>query len=359
MYKIPQLPLPLDLKTEDILKKLIHAHRALAELKGVAEIIPNQSILISTLSLQEAKESSAIENIVTTHDELYKSSSASEQFASQAAKEVHSYASALRNGYERVKKYNLLTNNQILDIQASIEENGAGFRALPGTELKNEQTGEVIYTPPQDARQIKDLMENLEKYINDDSLCDTDPLIKMAIIHHQFESIHPFYDGNGRTGRIINVLYLVKNKLLDAPLLYLSRYINQNKNEYYRLLQAVRKQETAWKEWVMFMLEAVMETSYQTIRLIQEIRNLMQHYKHQIRSKLPKIYSHNLLNTIFSHPYTKSAFIEKELGNSRVTAIRYLDELTNIGLMRKLKAGREVYYVNTQLFEVLSRVNNI
>ncbi len=353
MYEIPQLPLSHDLETKTILKKLILAHRALAELKGITEIIPNQSILINTLSLQEAKDSSAIENIITSYDELYQSNSTIKYFTTTAAKEVHNYATALRNGFNKVKKHGLLTNNYILEIQASIEENRAGFRSLPGTELKNEQTGEVIYTPPQDAQQVRFLMENLEKYINDDTLSCVDPLIKLAIIHHQFESIHPFYDGNGRTGRIINVLYLIKSGLLDAPTLYLSRYINKNKIEYYRLLQAVRKQKQAWEEWVLFILEAVIETSYHTIQLIQEIRNLMQHHKTQIRKNLPRAYSQDLLNNLFRHPYTKIDFVTKELEIHRHTAKKYLEDLVNMDLLTKHKIGKESFYVNTTLFNLL------
>src|SRR5271168_2639828 len=233
-YSIPNLPLNIELETKPILKKLMKAHQALAELKGVSGVIPNQSILISTLSLQEAKDSSAIENIITTHDELYKSDVSAKDFASIPAKEVYSYAAALQSGYQKVRKSGLLVNSHILEIQQTLEENSAGFRKLPGTVLKNDQTGEIVYSPPQDESQIRLLMNNLEQFINDDTLSDTDPLIKMAVIHHQFESIHPFYDGNGRTGRIINILYLVKQGLLDVPVLYLSRYINQNKSEYYR-----------------------------------------------------------------------------------------------------------------------------
>lgn len=352
-YSIPQLPLSIDLEAKPILKKLVKAHQALAELKGVTGIIPNQSILISTLSLQEAKDSSAIENIITTHDELYKSDASTKQFSTHAAKEVHSYAAALRSGYEKVKNSGLLINNYIIEIQETLEENSAGFRKLPGTVLKNNQTGEVVYSPPQDEQQVRSLMNNLEQFINDDSLSNSDSLIKMAIIHHQFESIHPFYDGNGRTGRIINLLYLVKCGLLDSPVLYLSRYINQNKNEYYRLLQAVRDQQ-AWEAWVLYILEGIEQTSRQTTRLIQRVRDLMQHHKHKMRSELPKIYSQDLLNIIFHHPYTKIAFLEKELNTTRITATRYLDELTRIGLMDKIKIGRDIFYINIQLFKLLS-----
>lgn len=355
-YKIPLLPLDVDLETKHVLKKLALARSALAEVKGAASGIPNEGILISTLSLQEAKDSSAIENIITTQDELYRSDSAAKQFASVASKEVHLYAHALRKGFDMVKKQGFFSNNDILKIQATIEENSAGFRKLPGTALKNEQTGEIVYTPPQHQDEIIELMTNLEKFINDEIECDWDPLIKMAIIHHQFESIHPFYDGNGRTGRIINILYLVKEKLLHIPILYLSRYINQNKAEYYKLLQKVRTDQ-AWTEWVIFMLTCVEQTSLLTIKQIYGIKELMFRHKQKMRTDLPKIYSQDLLNNIFKHPYTKIDFVMNELGVSRITATRYLDELCGIQLLKKQKLGRDNYYVNTDLYKLLENVN--
>lgn len=358
MSTLPLLPLTIDLESRSLLKKLAKAHQALAELKGVAASIPNQAILINTLALQEAKDSSAIENIITTHDDLYRSDSVARHFVSTAAKEVHNYSTALRNGFEQVKQSGLLTNNDILEIHSCIEENRAGFRKLPGTELKNQQTGEIVYTPPQHPEEILALMTNLEKFINDDELCDWDPLTKMAVIHHQFESIHPFYDGNGRTGRIINILYLVKQGLLSLPVLYLSRYINQNKADYYRLLQAVRA-EDAWQEWVLYMLEGIEQTSRQTIVLIQGIKELMQHHKHKLRSELPRIYSQDLINNLFRHPYTKIEFVMTELQVSRITATRYLNELTQIGLMTKHRLGRDNYYVNDALYNLLRNTNAI
>lgn len=356
-YSIPTLPLIVELETKPILKKLAKAHQALAELKGVSGIIPNQSILMSTLSLQEAKESSAIENIITTHDELYKSDVSAKQFANFAAKEVYSYAAALQNGYQKVRKTGLLVNNHILEIQQALVENSAGFRKLPGTVLKNDQTGEIVYSPPQDESQIRLLMNNLEQFINDDTLSDADPLIKMAVIHHQFESIHPFYDGNGRTGRIINILYLVKLGLLDTPVLYLSRYINQNKSEYYRLLQVVRDTNT-WEPWIVYILEGVEQTSRQTTRLIQGMRDLMQKYKHKMREELPKIYSQDLLNNLFRHPYTKIDFVMEELQVTRNTAMKYLDELVRIGLLFKHKKWKENYYMNDALYNLLLDVGS-
>jgi Fic family protein len=355
MYIRPKLPLPLDLETKVIMKKTAAARSALAELKGAALSIPNESILISTLSLQEAKDSSAIENIITTHDELFQSDFMAKNFKTLASKEVHNYAEALRWGFETVRQQGFLSNNHIIEIQATIEENRAGFRKVPGTELKNEQTGEVVYTPPQTHDEVVAYMNNLEQFINIDELSDWDPLVKMAIIHHQFESIHPFYDGNGRTGRIINILYLVKEDLLNLPILYLSRFVNQNKADYYRLLQKVRT-ENAWEEWVLYILEGVEQTSLQTIKLIDGIKKLMLKHKKKIRENT-KFYSQDLINNLFNHPYTKIDFIMTDLGVSRLTATKYLDELNQIGILQKVKLSKGNYYINTDLYNLLLNVN--
>ena len=241
-YSLSELPPSIEIETKKILKSATLANRYLAELKGVSETIPNQSILINTLVLQEAKDSSEIENIITTHDEMYKAELYSDLAISSSTKEVQNYVEALRAGFELVqkKKNKILTCNHIIAIQEILEKNDAGFRTLPGTDLRNHATGETVYVPPQNNQTIVQFMRNLENYINDDTLSDVDPLVKMAVIHHQFESIHPFYDGNGRTGRIINILYLVSKRLLDIPTLYLSRYIIETKSDYYRLLQSVR-----------------------------------------------------------------------------------------------------------------------
>ncbi|PWJ54755.1 Fic family protein [Dyadobacter jejuensis] len=355
MYNIPHLPLPMDLETKAILKKTAAARSALAEMKGAALSIPNENILLSTLSLQEAKDSSAIENIITTHDELYQGDYLKKQFRSIASKEVHNYAEALLWGFETVRYQGFLSNNHILQMQAKLEQNEAGFRRVPGTELKNEQTGETVYTPPQTYDEVLVLMNNLEKFINDNELSDWDPLVKMAVIHHQFESIHPFYDGNGRTGRIINILYLVKEGLLNLPILYLSRYINQNKADYYRLLQKVRT-ESAWEEWVLYILAGVEQTSLQTIKIIEGIKNLMLKHKRKIRENT-KFYSQDLINNLFKHPYTKIDFVMNDLDVSRITATKYLDELDRIGIVQKMKLGRDNYYINTDLYNLLSSVN--
>ncbi|WOE79961.1 Fic family protein [Pseudomonas protegens] len=354
-YSPPTLPLTADPESKAILRKLARAHQALAELKGVADSMPNQRILIDTLALQEAKDSSAIENIITTDDDLYRSDSLTRQFVSLAAKEVHNYATALKNGFVQVQRTGLLTSHDILTIQACIEGNDAGFRKLPGTSLKNQQTGAVVYTPPQHPDAIVALMDNLEAFINDETLCDWDPLTKMAVIHHQFESIHPFYDGNGRTGRIINVLYLVQQGLLSSPVLYLSRYINQHKADYYRLLQAVRDQG-AWEDWLLFMLNAVEQTAQQTTELTHGIKRLMQQHKERLRKELPKIYSQDLVNNLFHHPYTKIEFVMDELQVHRNTASRYLEQLVNIGLLSKHKLGKDNFYLNDALFQLLLNV---
>jgi Fic family protein len=346
------LPVIGEIETRTVLKQLPKAHAALAELKGVAASMPNQSILVGTLSLQEAKDSSEIENIITTHDELYRSDFAKQQFASFAAKEVHNYAAALRAGFEQVKRTGLLTLNDILTIQAGIEQNRAGLRKLPGTALKNDRTGETIYTPPQHPDDIAALMSNLEQFINQNELSDCDPLVKMALIHHQFESIHPFYDGNGRTGRIINILYLVQQGLQDVPVLYLSRYINRNKADYYRLLQSVRN-TGQWEEWLLWMLQGVEKTAHQTTMLIKEIKTLMQQTKEKLRSELPKIYSQDLINNLFKHPYTKVEFVAADLLVHRNTAIKYLDELVRIDLVSKQKIGKDNYYFNIALYNLL------
>ena len=357
-YIIPHLPLNQDIETKVVLKKLALAHRALAELNGVAETIPNETIILNTLSLQEAKDSSAIENIITTHDELFSSDNIARQFASSAAKEVYNYATALKDGFVIVKKQGLLTCNQIIEVQATLEETRTGFRKLPGTELKNEQTGEIIYTPPQSPDDIVAFMSNLELFINDKELCDWDPLVKLAIIHHQFESIHPFYDGNGRTGRIINILFLVKEGLLNLPILYLSRYINQNKGTYYKLLQETRNTQN-WEPWLMFMLEAIEQTSIQTSVMIRGIKGLMMQYKKKIRTELPKIYSQDLINNLFKHPYTKIDFLVSDLQITRKTAAKYLHTLCDKGFLSEIKLGKEIYFLNDELCHLLANVSSL
>ncbi|MEW8644396.1 MAG: Fic family protein [Candidatus Thiodiazotropha sp.] len=348
---IALLPPDTELETRPVLKALAPAHRYLAELKGLAATIPNEHILINTLALQEAKDSSEIENVITTHDELYKADLFSDYVKNSAAKEVSRYATALKMAFEQVKRDRLISVNRIVESHRVLEQNDAGIRKLPGTALKNERTGETVYTPPQGHDEIVRLMNNLEQFINDDALYDADPLVKMAIIHHQFESIHPFYDGNGRTGRIINILYLVAKGLLDIPVLYLSRYIIRNKPDYYRLLQATRDNGD-WEPWILYMLDGVELTARQTIWIIRRIKEIMMAYKHRIRAELPKIYSQDLLNNLFRHPYTKIESVQADLGVSRLTAAKYLEQLTDKGFIEKHKIGRYNYYVNRPLMNI-------
>jgi Fic family protein len=337
--------------TPTILRKLAAASRQLAELKGIAASIPHQRMLINTLGMREAKDSSAIENIVTTHDELFREDTFPDLASNAAAKEVHRYRQALGIGFDLVEQTGLLTLNHILRIQAELEQNSAGFRKLPGTTLQN-AAGETVYLPPQDATTVLRLMGELEQFINSAEKFDADPLVKMALIHHQFESIHPFYDGNGRTGRIINVLYLVKEGLLDTPILYLSRFIVQTKGEYYRLLQRVREDD-AWEDWVLYMLSAVEKTARDAITTIGAIREALLETKRRIRDKY-KFYSQDLLNNLFTHPYTKVEFVQRDLGVSRLTARKYLEELTDGAFLQKQKIGRSNYYINTALFAILT-----
>jgi Fic family protein len=341
---------PRRFETPAILKKLAGSSRRLGELKGIAASIPNQGVLINTLGLQEAKDSSEIENIITTHDALFKADVLPDSFADPAAKEVLRCRQALRIGYAQVKTSGLLTCNHMIEMQAELEPNNAGFRKLPGTALKD-NAGRTVYTPPQDPAVIIELMRNLERFINEPNLFDADPLIKMALLHHQFESIHPFYDGNGRTGRILNMLYLVKEGLLDIPVLYLSSYIVRSKADYYRLLQTVRT-EDRWEEWVLYLLDAVEETAGQTIATINGIKATLQDYKQRIRSQY-KFYSQDLINNLFTHPYTKIEFVQRDLQVSRLTATKYLDLLAEGGFVKKQKIGRGNYYMNVTLSKVL------
>lgn len=347
----PKIPLA-QIESIKVLKKLTKARAALAELKGVASSIPNEQILIDTLSLQEAKDSSEIENIITTHDEIYSSISENRSFTSTSAKEVYRYAEALKSSFEGVKKNEFIHLNLILNIQEIIEENQAGIRKVPGTVLKNETTNQVVYTPPQHYDEILALLTNLEKFINNEIEYDVDPLIKMSIIHYQFESIHPFYDGNGRTGRIINILYLIKEGLLNLPILYISRYIINNRPAYYQLLQSTREQAT-WEAWILYMLDAVEKTAIHSVELIKAIKELMHLQKQKIRSEQPRMYSQDLINSLFRHPYSKIKLLEKELGITRLTATKYLEILVDMKVLSKVRKGRNNYYINTDLFKLL------
>ncbi len=356
-YRLPVLPPPGDLETPAVLRALADAHRRLAELKGRAAIIPNQTILINSLALQEAKASSEVENIVTTQDELFQASLFTEGPGSPAAKEVANYRDALKRGFDSLNQnQGLLTNNAIIEMFRVLKRTTEGFRAVPGTALKNEATGALVYVPPQSREEIVVHMTALERFINDDAASDLDPLVKMALIHHQFESIHPFSDGNGRIGRIINVLYLTRVGLLEIPILYLSRYVTTHKADYYRLLQAVRD-DGAWEPWLLYVLRAVSETSRQTLQLIEGMRGLMADYKRRLREHPSVRYSQDLLNNLFRHPYTRIEFVQADLGVTRQTAAKYLDQLAEIGFVEKRQQGRNNYYINTPLIELFLRTS--
>lgn len=356
-YNIPKLPLDFDFETKAIMRQVTKSNRRLAELKGVALTIPNENILLSSLVLQEALDSSAVENIVTTSDELYRAElDIKGGLTNAATKEVLNYREAMQVGFDMVRRNRLLTLKDIKQIQKTLEHNNAGFRTVPGTKLKSSK-GEVVYIPPQSGEDVARYMSNLEQYINDPEIHDIDPLIKMAIIHHQFESIHPFFDGNGRTGRILAILYLVVNDLLDLPILYLSRYITHNKGEYYRLIQRIRDNAPDnaedWEKWILFILKGVEETAIETIRLVKSISALMAKYKNILKPLFGKQYKHELLNNLFFHPYTKIEFMERDMSVQRKTAAKYLDTIVSeTGLLQKQKLGRSNYYINTELMEL-------
>lgn len=360
-YRIPPLPPPVVLETVPVLKALNRASRALADLKGQARSIPNQGILIDTLVLQEAKASSEVENIVTTQDELFQADLFPDDPQSPATKEVALYRDALRLGYARLRETGgLIPNSALIEMFRLLKRRDDGFRTMAGTALRQDRTGEVVYVPPQDGREIISQMSELERFVNDDDVCDLDPLIKMALIHHQFESIHPFPDGNGRIGRILNVLYLTRTGLLDIPILYLSRHITRSKADYYRRLQAVRDAadaQDAWQDWILYMLEGVAETAATTLLLVEGVRRQMAEVKHRMRAELPSLYSQDLLNNLFRHPYTRIEHVQHDLGlKARQTAAKYLETLAEHGFVEKKRAGKHNYYVNTSLVRLFSDV---
>lgn len=347
--KLEMLPLKKDLETKRVLKQLSRTSRALAELKGVAQTMPNQNILINAIMINEAKTSSRIENIVTTHDEIYKAMVKTTE-ASPAAKEVADYRTSIWEGYNLINENQLITTNIIVRIQEILEHNQAGIRSTAGTVIKNTITDEIVYTPPQNKDEILNYMKNLEEYINNDDDM-VDPLIKLAIIHYQFESIHPFYDGNGRTGRIINILYLILKGLIDAPILYLSKYIIRNKTEYYRLFQETRNSGD-FENWIIYILAGIEEMSEETIGIINKIRDEILATKYELREKT-KIYSKELLEALFFEFYTKIPYIQSQLEVSDKTAQKYLDNLVQLGFLTTEKIGRERIYRNERLFKII------
>ncbi len=352
-YHLEKLP-PLREKVETIkiLRQTNKSTAALSELKGIAKTIPNQAMLINAIVLQEAKDSSEIENIITTQDELYKALTSNKTHISLETKEVVNYRKAIFHGYDLAKNQGFLRVNDIVDIQQILVGNAAGIRSTPGTVLKNDTTGEIVYTPPQDKSEILDLMTNFINHFNKQQ--DLSPLINLAILHYQFESIHPFYDGNGRTGRILNILYLILNDLIEVPILYLSSYIIANKQEYYRLLNQTNL-TGKWEEWIMFMLKAVESTSKNTIERISSIKEQLDYTIIQVQKEAPKIYRKELVELLFEQPYSKIEFVVNKLGVERKAASRYLKELESIGVVESQKVGRETLYINRQLIEILKQ----
>ena len=348
---LPLLPPDKEsVETKNILRQVVKSSMALAELKGLVHILPNPDILLNAIILKEARASSEIENVITTQDKLYQALSAKQTQTDAATKEVLRYREAVLSGLKQIKKKGFINTNTIIQIQKVLEENNAGIRKLPGTALKNAATGKVIYTPPDDYNKIISLMKNLEDYLNEE--VELSPLINLAIQHYQFESIHPFYDGNGRTGRIINVLYLILHQLLDSPILYLSKFILENKLDYYRLLQEIRTKNN-WEEWILFILKGVEKVSNETTHQIQEINKLFQKTSDKIKRELPKSFNKELLELLFEQPYCKIDFVVERLNISRITASKYLKELKRIKVLESKQVWKETLYINSQLFDLL------
>lgn len=349
---ITLLPPKVELETKVVLKATAGAGAALAELKGYSELLPDKQLLIDSIVLQEAKDSSAIENIVTTHDELFRGMAKSGDISPQV-KEVLNYRKALWEGFDIIKKRKMLTTNTIITIQEKLEANNAGIRKLPGTQLKNDKTGEVIYTPPDNEKTIRDLLANLEMFINDDG-DNLDWLVKMAVAHYQFESIHPFYDGNGRTGRIVNVLYLSLKGLLDSPILYMSKGIISHKSDYYRLFREVTIKNN-WEEWILFILKIVRETSLDTLNLIRDINKAIERTESLLKEKASKIYSKELVEILYKKPYIRINDLIKGNLASRNIASGYLKSIEKLKVIKSVKAGRDILYENTVLTAILKK----
>lgn len=348
--ELPLLPPEGELESKAILKKTIAASRALSELKGALTNLPNPTLFIDTIQLQEAQASSAIENIITTHDELFKQSIANKKIDNPAVKEVLHYKNALWYGLERLKKTSVLSTNLFLKLVQLIKETNAGIRNAPGTHLKNPVTGKVVYTPPEGEKVIRQKLKNLEDFIHAED--EIDPLVKMAIIHYQFEAIHPFFDGNGRVGRIILLLYLKLSGLLDLPALFLSGYIKEHKAAYYKKLRAVTE-KSDWQGWIIFMLDMIETTAKKDRQRIAEIERVMDRMGAEIQAKLPRIYSKDLMEVLFRLPYTKRQFLEEAgLGNLK-TVGNYLRELEEAGFLKSEQLGKEKLYLNHQLLEIL------
>ena len=346
-----KLPYNIDFDDIQILKALNNVNHKLGQLNGAINLLPNPYVIFNAITLGEAKESSEIENIVTTFDEIFKEMSYSK--TDPASKEVINYRQAMLNGYNLVKENGFLSVNHIIEIHHIVEPETGGLRKLPGTVIMNTKTGETLHTPPQSYAEISDYLANLEKYINIKDLEDADAILKMAVIHFQFESIHPFYDGNGRTGRIINILYLTLAKKLDIPILYLSKYINQNRKKYYELLNKTQQDLSCIKDFILFMIQGVEEMSEFTLNFINSFMKTMNEASSLIKERCPKIYSQELVEHLFFDFYTKNEFLCDKLGITRNTSSKYLHELAEAGILIEEKVGKVKLYKNAFLYNLI------
>lgn len=347
MYK---LPFNVNLNTVEILKQLSIANNNIGELKGVLNLLPNPKLVLSLILISESKDSSAIENIITTYDQIFKEI-VSKNPSGGKPKEVINYKLATEKGLKLIKDNKFISTNILVEIQELVEQNKGGIRKLPGTVIMNDATKEIVHTPPQNEIEIRSYLKNLEEYINHDS--NYDPLLNMALIHFQFESIHPFYDGNGRTGRILNILYLVLKEKIQEPILYLSKYIIENKNEYYHLLKQCNENINHIPKFVIYILKGITKTSKDTIELIMSINNAIEVMKEEMKTRLPDIYRFEIVQHLFSFLYTKNEFFREDIGISRATATKYLKLLEKEGFIVSERLGKEVIYKNVQLFMML------
>jgi len=354
--ELPELPPPAPMiESTEILKKCINARVALAELKQAAELIPNAAVLVNALPLLEAQASSEIENIVTTTDKLFEFVEMAEDKADAATKEALRYRTALFEGTKMVQR-GMLMIDMAIHICSTIKDLELDIREDSGTKLSNRKTGEVIYTPPVGQALLQQKLENWADFMHKNN--DVDPLVRMAVQHYQFEAIHPFTDGNGRTGRILNILFLVEQGLLDSPILYLSRHIIQNKSDYYRLLLNVTHNQ-GWSDWIMFMLNGVEETCIWTTDKIKAIRELMRHTSLYVQEQIPKIYSWELVEALFKQPYCRINNLVSAGVAKRQTASVYLKQLCDIGVLKEFKSGRETLFVHPKYIELLTGEANV
>lgn len=345
-----ELPMNTNLNTVEVLLQLSKSASKLGELNGILRTLPNPNVLLNAIILGESKSSSEIENIFTTYDDLFKEMTIPS--SDSPAKEVLRYREAINAGTKIVKSKGLITTNDIIDLQRIVEPDRGGIRKLPGTVVKNSFTNEIIYTPPQTELEIRNYLQKLEGYMNQPSHYDS--LIDMAVIHYYFESIHPFYDGNGRVGRILNILFLILKDKLDLPIIYLSKYINENKQEYYRLLKEIQEDESKIEEFVIYILKAVEEMAVFTIEFIERMNESIDEVKAIVKTKLPKIYSFELVEALYYEFYTKNEYLRDRLNISRNTAASYLKQLVSIGVLTKEKVGSEMIYKNTHMYQLVS-----